>query len=146
MTSRTTTRLHAAALGCATLFAMASASAAVPGSSPEANYQKERATCLSGASQEARATCLREAGAALVEARRGGLTTPTPKQMAFNAELRCQAQPSAEDRDACKRMIRGQGSQDGSVAQGAVVRELSTVEVAPAAGLAAPAPARQPVR
>ncbi len=129
--------LSAAALGCV---ALAPALAAVP--TPESNYQKERATCLSGASQESRATCLREAGAALVEARRGGLTTPTPKQMAFNAELRCQAQ-APEDRDACKRMIRGQGSQEGSVAQGAVVRELSTIEVMPAAGTAAAsAPAR----
>ena len=45
-------------------------------------YQQDRAACTSGQSHQDRQTCLREAGAALYEARRGGLNT---NEAAFRA-------------------------------------------------------------
>jgi len=135
--NKTHTRLQAATLaGLAGLFTLATtAHAATSSGTIEANYRRERAACMSGQSNEDQQTCLKEAAAARFEASRGGLTTPTPRQLVQNALLRCQAQPIA-DRDACERMVRGEGRQEGSVAQGAVVREIGTTQIAPAAGAA----------
>jgi hypothetical protein len=140
MMNKRHTRLQTVALAAlACVFSLATAHATVPAKSKvEATYQKERAACLSGQSNEDKKTCLKEAAAARLEASRGALTTPTPQQLAQNALRRCQVQP-AESRDACERMVRGEGRQEGSVAQGAVVREISTIEIAPAAGAASEA-------
>src|SRR5213596_2539872 len=58
--------------------------------SPEARYQRERARCLSGQSQEDTQTCLKEAGASLQAARQQALTTATADQLAANARKRCE--------------------------------------------------------
>jgi hypothetical protein len=94
-----------------------------------ARYQQERALCLNGESNQDRATCLREAGAALVEARRGGLNDD-PTQFGRNAIQRCERLPG-EDRLACEIRMQGFGTTTGSVASGGIYRELIIEEVAP---------------
>jgi hypothetical protein len=101
-------------------------------SDAEARYQQERAACNSGQSHQDQATCLREAGAALQEARRGRLDDG---QAAYqqNALVRCNALPP-EERSACQARMQGQGTTRGSVAEGGIYRELVTREPASAPG------------
>jgi hypothetical protein len=86
-------------------------------------YQQERAACMSGTSNQDRATCLREAGAALQESSRGGLSGADQSGLRNNQVQRCAALPVA-DRDDCVLRMQGQGSTSGSVQQGGVLREL----------------------
>jgi hypothetical protein len=121
--NRKATRLPALALvALSTLFSATAATAA--GNSPDANarYQAERAVCNSGRSNQDRATCLKEAGAALEQSKMGRLDGG---QDAYdqNALIRCNALP-ADDRDACQRRIKGEGMTSGSVPEGGLVREL----------------------
>lgn len=87
-------------------------------------YQQDRAACLSGQTNQDRATCLREAGAALQEARRGGLEDGD-RQFERNRLLRCDRQPP-EDRADCLRRMNGEGFTSGSVEGGGIYRELVT--------------------
>ncbi len=122
--------------------ASARATALPDPSSPEAVYRQERAKCLDGRSQQDRATCLQEAGAALAEARRGRLDNrEDAATLARNALLRCQRQ-RPEDRPDCERLARGEGSRSGSVEGGGVIKEIVTRTVGPAP---APTPAPAPV-
>jgi len=110
-----------------TLLSATLASAADRGkqlSSAQAIYQQDRAACLSGQTNQDRATCLREAGAALQEARRGGLDD-RQGEYERNRLLRCDSQP-AEDRQDCVRRMSGEGTTSGSVAGGGIIRELVT--------------------
>jgi hypothetical protein len=88
-----------------------------------ATIQKERTDCMNGNSQQDRATCMREAGAAKQESQRGNLRDSGDYQA--NASKRCAALPSAEKAD-CERRANGEGSVSGSVGGGGVVRELVT--------------------
>ena len=54
----------------------------------QARYRQDMAACNSGQTQQAPATCRREAGNALAEARRGHLND-APGQYQHNALLRC---------------------------------------------------------
>lgn len=118
----------AGALLASTGAAMAAATA--PASSDAiSRYRQERAACLSGQTSQDRATCLREAGAALQEARRGGVE-PTPTYAA-NALRRCEPLPDP-DRADCVARMKGAGSVSGSVEGGGIVRELVTRETLPA--------------
>jgi hypothetical protein len=92
-------------------------------------YQSERAACLSGATNQDRATCLKEAGAALQEARRGGLDDGQAR-LEENRLLRCDGQPP-EDRQNCVRRMKGEGSTSGSVGAGGIYRELAVPDVPP---------------
>ena len=94
-------------------------------SEAQQRYQQERAHCLSGQSQQDRATCLREAGAALEEARRGRLDNSGGNSFTQNATQRCNAQPES-DREACVQRILGAGSADGSVKGGGIIRQTET--------------------
>ena len=114
-----------AAIGA--LLAVSTAFAAPP-SDAQARYQQERAACDSGQSQQDRATCLREAGAALHEARQGRLGEGQV-QYQQNALARCGYLP-AEERSACHARMQGQGTTSGSVAGGGIYRELVTREPA----------------
>ncbi|MDY0745375.1 hypothetical protein SNE35_12710 [Paucibacter sp. R3-3] len=118
------------AAAAASLLALTGASQALAGT-PQQNYQQERANCMNGNTTQDRATCLREAGAALQEARRNGLVTPSPRMMTQNAVQRCQRQPDKEDRADCERLALGQGTQEGSVGEGAIVREIATLQTQP---------------
>ena len=94
--------------------------------SPDANarYRAEQATCNSDRSYQDRATCLKEAGAALAEARRGRLDRPHG-DYSQNALSRCVALP-ADERDACQRRMQGEGTASGSVEAGGLLREIVT--------------------
>lgn len=93
--------------------------------SPEARYRSERAVCLSGTSNQDRATCLKEAGAARSLARRHALNN-TSASYQQNALLRCKALPAADQSD-CQRRIDGDGKVSGSVRDGGLIREVTTV-------------------
>lgn len=112
------------ALGLAGVTAVAVAS---PASEAQANYQRERAVCLSGESNQDRATCLKEAGAAYGEAKRANLGTKGDRQTAQNRLVRCDAVPAA-DREDCVRRASGEGVTSGSAQQGGILRELTTPE------------------
>jgi hypothetical protein len=99
-------------------------------SDASAVYQRERAACLSIASVDERATCLREAVAAQTQRRKGA--TPADDTAAFerNAQQRCDALP-VDDRKDCVARMQGQGSTSGSVSGGGILREKVTVVPAP---------------
>lgn len=121
--------LAAGAILCAT----ANAADVRKKSDAELNYQRERAVCMNGSSNQDRATCLKEAAAALVEARRGQLKEdPTTEKQ--NALARCNALPKADQADCARRVQDGIVS--GSAAEGGIFRE--TVTTVPAAAPAAP--------
>jgi hypothetical protein len=84
---------------------------------------QERANCMSGNTNQDRATCLREAGAAKQESQRGNLRDSG--DYGSNASKRCAALPAEEKAD-CQRRSMGEGSVSGSVGSGGVVRELVT--------------------
>lgn len=115
-----------AALALALACAPAAWSAGSKGlSDAQQRYKQERAHCLSGQSNQDRATCLREAAAALQEARRNQLETGGNGSFAANAIARCNAQPAA-DREACVQRITGAGSAQGSVEAGGLIRQTET--------------------
>jgi len=119
----------AALIGSAlfTLFCATAVLAARSGDTPDAQarFRIERAACLEGRTNQDRATCLREAGAALQEARRGRLEDD---QAAFdqNRVLRCNPLPPEEKQD-CIRRMNGEGIVRGSVEEGGIYRELRTI-------------------
>ncbi|MEO7547015.1 MAG: hypothetical protein ABIT82_01230 [Ramlibacter sp.] len=94
-------------------------------SQAQQRYNQEKARCMSGQSNQDRATCLKEAGAALQESKRNGLATNNSGQAA-NATARCDAQPAA-DRADCVARIQGAGAASGSVEGGGLIRKTETV-------------------
>ncbi len=88
----------------------------------QATYRADRAACLRGLTNQDRDTCLREAGAALQEARRGGLTSGQ-EAIESNRVARCE-RLAPEDRALCVRRMNGEGETSGSVAGGGILREL----------------------
>ena len=95
-------------------------------------YQQERAACIGGQSNQDQATCLREAGAALAEAKRSRLDDAA-EDYAANALKRCARLPG-DDRQDCEARMQGQGTTSGSVAAGGIYRELVTRKVGPPNG------------
>ena len=123
--------LHASAVALALCaFGAAAADARKPAeagqgsrTNAQATYQADRAACLSGSSAQDRQTCLREAGAALAESRKGGLDDHGANYDQ-NRLARCDSQPIPEDRAMCIRMMNGEGTASGSVDGGGIYREL----------------------
>ncbi len=99
--------------------------AAADMSEAKARYQQEREACISGRSHQDRTTCLREAAAALAEAKRGNLDAAEMGRYEQNQLMRCDAHP-ADDREDCLRRMRGEGTISGSGEGGSVYRELRT--------------------
>lgn len=81
--------------------------------------------CNSGQSNQDRATCRLEAKNALAAAKRGALSD-APGQYQQNALQRCSAHKD-EDRRACEVRMSGQGSVEGSAAEGGMLRQGVTV-------------------
>lgn len=96
--------------------------------STAAQFQRDRADCVSGKSSEDVQTCLREARAAYAQARRSGLDH-SAKPYQLNESLRCEPLPDADRRD-CQARMQGEGTTSGSVASGGIYRELRTIEPA----------------
>ena len=111
----------AAVLGTTALL-FASGAMAAQLSEAQARYQQERAACMNGTSNQDRATCLKEAGAALGEARRGALGAASDNSLASNRMARCEALPAADREDCAIRMK--QGTMSGSAGQGGILREI----------------------
>jgi hypothetical protein len=98
-------------------------------SNAQSVYLQDRAACNTGQTHQDRTTCLREAGAALQEARRGQLEDGQA-QFERNKVLRCDLQPP-EDRQACLRRMNGEGFTSGSVEGGGIYRELVVPVIPP---------------
>ena len=134
---QTTWRAQLATALLSLLAGTAGAAPKAPSASEEV-YQQERAACLDGSSPQDRATCLKEAGAARAEARRGTLDNgERGGQLQRNALKRCAAVAVA-DRSDCERLAMGEGQRSGSVAAGAIVKTIvtRTVGAVPAASSA----------
>lgn len=95
-------------------------------SEAQARYRQELAVCNSGQSHQDAATCRIEARNALAESRRNGLTNPGG-QMQHNMLMRCGVH-EGDDRRACEMRMGMQGSIEGSVGAGGILRQ-STVPV-----------------
>ena len=123
--------MRGASLSCIALAALTLATASVAadrsaGSGAQSIYKQDRAACMSGASNQDRATCLREAAAALQEAKAGnagqGVRSNEQNQNRFR---RCDPLPPG-DRDDCIRRMSGEGTVSGSAQGGGIYRELVT--------------------
>ena len=121
-----------AALACAPALAAGKTGLA----EAQARYERERAVCMSGQSNQDRATCLREAGAAFAQAKRDGLDDGSAPYVR-NALQRCEPLPD-EDRRACVSRMQGQGTTSGSVAGGGIYRELVTRGLIPPSTVVSP--------
>ena len=86
-------------------------------------YLQDRAQCTDRSGED-RKTCLREAGAAQVEARRGTLAADDTSNYEKNRLARCDVHQNAEERDYCLRRMHGEGTTSGSVEGGGILREL----------------------
>ena len=139
-------------------FATTTAFAAEPVASNDAKalYLKEKAACEAGNTTQDKATCLKEAGAALDQKRKGKLDNSGSP--VANATDRCNALP-AKDRADCVARIVGPLSPNqkvtasGSVEGGGMIKETTTttpgavivIQPAPTPVPApAPAPATKP--
>ena len=116
----------AALCAAGSLLVLSTAMAAGRGSQSEAQatYNSDRAACMRGNTGQDRETCLKEAGAALGEARRGNLNDGQA-DYERNRLSRCDQQP-VEDRADCVRRMNGEGTTTGSVQGGGIYRELVT--------------------
>jgi len=111
-------------LAVLTAGALLSVSAFAADTSATSTSQSERARCESGQSNQDRATCLKEVGAAQGEARAGNLTGGASEQ---NATDRCKALP-ASDQAACMGRMNS-GTSSGSAESGGIIREYRQTEV-----------------
>lgn len=104
--------------------------AGTSGAERQRAYLQERQVCLSGASNQSREDCLREAGAALQPGGNTGVAS-TPAGLQANAEQRCAALP-AKDKQSCLLRMQGAGSTQGSADAGGILRELTEPAQKPA--------------
>jgi len=111
------------AIGALCFASAGSAAEAGRTSEIHARYLEDRAQCMRITSADERKTCLREAGAAQAEARRGTLGE---KQADYerNRLARCAYYKDPTERGYCERRMRGDGTVSGSVEEGAIVRSL----------------------
>ena len=113
-----------------TLACTAAALAAQPNAlaQAQARYQQDMAVCNSGQSNQSVATCRREAGSALSEAKRGALGSDG-KNYTNNALQRC-AVHTGDDRTACEARILGEGDITDASQAGGLLRQSITVSPA----------------
>ena len=118
---------HLTAVAAATLLCSAAALAAPSTAATEAQarYRQDMAACNSGQTHQDLATCRREAGSALSEARRGRLND-APGQYQKNALLRCNAH-QGDDRLACEARMGTAGISVGNAAEGGILRQGVTI-------------------
>lgn len=126
--SQSASLLLAACLGLASASALAQSASAAP-DTPEARYQSDMELCRSGRSDQPRATCEREAGAALQAARRGKLPADQASSYEQDATKRCASLPEGQRQD-CMTLMGGSSNVEvqGSVGSGGILR-TTTVTV-----------------
>ena len=139
----------AAALAGAGAWATVFAADPVATDDAKALYLKERANCETGHTAQDRATCLKEAGAALDEKKKGKLDNSGSP--VANATDRCNVVPAKDKADCLARVVGPQGpnqrvNASGSVEGGGMIKETTTtipgdVIVIPPAPAPTPAPA-----
>jgi len=119
--------LIAALFSTGTAHSAGPAGAAEPqkGATPQKTYQYERADCNSGLSGPDKTTCLREAGAALQEAKSGKLADANT-DFEGNRIARC-GYLREPDKGYCVRRMNGEGTVSGSVEGGGILRELVVI-------------------
>ena len=100
---------------------VACAASAQAASEAQARYRQELAVCNSGQSHQDAATCRIEARNALADSRRNGLTNPGG-QMQHNTMMRCGVH-EGDDRRASEMRMGMQGSTEGSVGAGGILRQ-----------------------
>lgn len=101
----------------------------------QAQYRVDVERCRTGQTNQDKATCMREAGAALEEARRNRLTNSN-EAFDQNQRARCMALPVGE-RDDCMLQMTGQNTTvQGSVEAGGVLRETTITVPADSPGAA----------
>jgi len=110
-------------------------------------YLKERANCETGNTAQDRATCMKEAGAALDDKKKGKLDNSGSPVV--NATDRCNVLPAKDKADCLARIVGPQGPNQrvnttGSVEGGGVIRETTTI-IPGAAPAPTPAPAPMPM-
>lgn len=112
--------------GVAALLAMGAATAQIAtagtGIDNSGSYRSEVHACMSGATQQSREDCLKEARNAAAEKSRGRLENYPDAAM-----QRCSVHQASDDRAACQARVLGMGNAEGSVAGGGVLRESETV-------------------
>jgi len=118
----------------------------------KARYLKERAACESGNTSQDKATCLKEAGAALGEKKKGKLDNSGSPVV--NATDRCNVLPAKDKADCLARIVgplapNQRVTTSGSVEGGGVIRETTTttpgaVIIIQPAPMPTPAPAPAP--
>lgn len=91
-------------------------------SEAQLRYKQERAVCMNGTSNQDRATCLKEASAALGEAKRNALGQSSESNLANNRMARCAALPAPDREDCTLRMKHG--TMSGGAQQGGILREI----------------------
>lgn len=102
-------------------------SGVVTGIDATGNPRSERTACLTGATQQDTATCLRETANAAADKRAGQLDNHGG-QFQANAVARCEAL-SGDDQTACVARVLGYGQASGSVTGGGVLRQTELVAV-----------------
>lgn len=124
--SRPTSLMFALCLGLASGSALAAGGSTTANSSAQAQYQQDMALCKSGQSNnESKATCEREAGAALQAARQGQLTAESTNGYQQDATNRCAALPQDQRQDCMTLMNDRNATVQGSVGGGGVLRETT---------------------
>ena len=120
------------ALGAFALAALAASGSALAGdatasAAAKAQYDQERARCMSGSTGQTQDTCLRSAGAAYAEAKQGRLENPSTTYRQ-NALARCKGLPAADQADCALRV--DQGTPRSDVTRGGDLKETVTTTVA----------------
>ena len=120
--------------GVSALFVLTAATAQVgvagdTGIDNSGNYPRERGWCMVNTVGDERVACLKDAGAAQSEKRRGTLDNHGANFSA-NAMRRCDVF-AGEDRAACVARVLGHGDTSGSVQGGGTLKEIETLVVPP---------------
>jgi hypothetical protein len=125
MHNKTAIASRFAFLTAGALLSMSAFAADTTATSQSAQIASERSRCESGQSNQDRATCLKEAGAAQGEARAGNLNDTG--NYAGNATDRCKNLPASDQAACAGRMSSGTAS--GSAQSGGIIREYRQTEV-----------------
>ena len=90
----------------------------------QTQFQQDYAACETQQATTELEDCRREARNAYAEAKRGLLADAPNTPYQDNASQRCQVHQDWQDRLACEERMRGEGSVEGSVEGGGVLREI----------------------